>query len=150
MSYDYISFESYYKHGETLTKVHNSFYDFFIKTLHGNIISFLMKILENEEIKKEDEEEGYIVEENEEEKEKSRINKEYYNKYKDLYIRDSYKRSNSDTQLEYFKILTEKIEPNEEKCFQEIIVMNELIQYSEWSIRSIIKVKKDSYSSYTI
>jgi hypothetical protein len=142
MTYDYIVFNSYYKHGETMTNVYDSFYKFFEKTLHNNMIDFLLEVqdqLDEEESEDESEEEeskNYDIDDDDDLK-KYII---YYNKYKKLLP-----EGRNEDKMKYFKLLTEEIESDEDKLFKEILVMNEYIKDSEWSIRSIIKVKKDSY-----
>lgn len=130
MTYDYIVFNSYYKHGDTMTNVYDSFYKFFEKTLHDNMIDFLLKVQDQLD----DEDDGnyrdndvkrYII---------------YYDKYKELLP-----EGRNEDKMKYFKLLTEEIESDKDDLFKEVLVMNEYIRDNGWSIRTIIKVKKDSY-----
>ncbi len=129
MSYDYIVFESYYKHGETMTNIYDSLYDFFEKELYYNMENCLCKIKDH----------------NESENERSKKSASYYyNKYKYLLSRRPY--GEKIDKIRYFTLLTEEIESDEDKLFEEVIDMNEYIIDIHWSIRGIVKVKKDSYS----
>ncbi len=130
MTYDYIVFNSYYKHGETMTNVYDSFYKFFEKTLHDNMIDFLLKVQdqldgEDDGNYRDNDVKRYII---------------YYDKYKELLP-----EGRNEDKMKYFKLLTEEIEPDKDDLFKEVLVMNEYIRNNGWSIRSIIKVKKDSY-----
>ncbi len=147
---NYIVFSSYYKHGETSTKIYQSLYEIFDKFLYVNICECIEQIIyENEpDSDSDDDSDNESVKVYDEDSEKAEI--EYnllYKKYKNIYER-RYHEVEKNKKEEYFKILTENIESNEEILLNEIIRMNEKLYSDNWSIRTIIKVKKENYSIY--
>jgi hypothetical protein len=151
---NYIVFSSYYKHGETSTEIYQSLLEMFDKFLYINICECLEQIiLENipdseSENESDDDSDNESVKIYDEDYENAKI--EYnmlYNKYKNMYERQ-YRSIEKNKKQDYFKILTENIETNEEILLNDIIKMNHNLFTNNWSIRTIIKVKKNYYTSY--
>ena len=145
--YDYIIFSAYYKHGETETKICNSFYSLFKEVLK-TIFEFTGKYLDSQE-----DEEDYEEDTPENNKEILETYKDIYMKYKKLF--EKRKHTNRDDLC--FSIFMNEIAIKnkdqsdiEKEFLEDILFMNKYLleECESWSIRTICKIKKNSYSYF--
>ena len=145
---NYIVFSSYYKHGETSTEIYQSLLEMFDKFLYINICECLEQIIMENTSDSESDNESDDDSDNDEDNENSKIeNNILYKKYNKIYDK-RYRSIEKNKKQDNFKILTENIETDEEILLNDIIKMNHNLFTNNWSIRTIIKVKKDYYTSY--
>lgn len=125
--FDYIIFKVYYKHGESQTKICNSFYECF-----EEVLDTILEFLENDIDIFHDLDNDNLT--------------TIYMRYEKL-CKINKKTLNVEESYSFF---SNEIKVNEEQFLEDVLNMNTYIYecFDSWSIRNIFKIQKQKYTYF--